>query len=280
MDFQFNRNVSYTPPAQREIMPFGTLLGYAKEHWVPYACHMLCISMLAKIAGPFYAYPVAVVSTAIALLYFGMQGNYPELRVRGTTVVDWLLALGVGVIGIVLWIAPYHYISEIMFARIPILGNRNIYLSFTYGADIAEDAWRAVANGLVLLPTALPQSTYNVPELSGLWKQVFLAFRICGAVITVPFFEELFTRSLVIRFVEDEYYKRVPIGWFTRKSALIALGIFVFSHPWWLVAIIWGVLIMWLLYTTRNLLVCVAAHAVSNFLLALYILKTGNYYLW
>jgi CAAX prenyl protease-like protein len=272
--------VSYTPPAQREIMPFGTLLGYAKEHWVPYACHMLCISMLAKIAGPFYAYPVAVVSTAIALLYFGMQGKYPELRVRGTTVVDWLLALGVGVIGIVLWIAPYHYISEIMFARIPILGNRNIYLSFTYGADIAEDAWRAVANGLVLLPTALPQSTYNVPELSGLWKQVFLAFRICGAVITVPFFEELFTRSLVIRFVEDEYYKRVPIGWFTRKSALIALGIFVFSHPWWLVAIIWGVLIMWLLYTTRNLLVCVAAHAVSNFLLALYILKTGNYYLW
>jgi CAAX prenyl protease-like protein len=280
MDFQFNRNVSYTPPAQREIMPFGTLLGYAKEHWVPYACHMLCISMLAKIAGPFYAYPVAVVSTAIALLYFGMQGNYPELRVRGTTVVDWLLALGVGVIGIVLWIAPYHYISEIMFARIPILGNRNIYLSFTYGADIAEDAWRAVANGLVLLPTALPQSTYNVPELSGLWKQVFLAFRICGAVITVPFFEELFTRSLVIRFVEDEYYKRVPIGWFTRKSALIALGIFVFSHPWWLVAIIWGVLIMWLLYTTRNLLVCVAAHAVSNFLLALYILKTGHYYVW
>jgi CAAX prenyl protease-like protein len=280
MDFQFNRNVSYTPPAQREIMPFGTLLGYAKEHWVPYACHMLCISMLAKIAGPFYAYPVAVVSTAIALLYFGMQGNYPELRVRGTTVVDWLLALGVGVIGIVLWIAPYHYISEIMFARIPILGNRNIYLSFTYGADIAEDAWRAVANGLVLLPTALPTSTYNVPELSGLWKQVFIAFRICGAVITVPFFEELFTRSLVIRFVEDEYYKRVPIGWFTRKSALIALGIFVFSHPWWLVAIIWGVLIMWLLYTTRNLLVCVAAHAVSNFLLALYILKTGNYYLW
>jgi len=280
MQLSFNKGLTYTPPAQREIMPFGTLLGYAKEHWVPYACHMVCIGMLAKVLGPFYAYPIAVISTAIALVYFYAKGKYPELSVRGTTAIDWLLAVLVGVVGIVLWIAPYHYFREIMFARIPVLGNTNIYLSFTYGADIAEDAWRRVAGGLIMLPTALPTSTYNVPELSGLWKNVFIAMRMCGAVITVPFFEELFTRSLVIRFVEDEYYKRVPIGWFTKRSALIALGIFVFSHPWWLVAVIWGALIMWLLYTTRNLLVCVTAHAVSNLLLALYILQTGNYYLW
>jgi len=275
-----NRGITYTRPAQREILPFLQLLRYALEHWLPYACHMICVSMLAKIVTPYYAYPVAVLSTAAVLWYFSLRGRYPELRPHGATIHDWLLALFIGVLGIVLWIAPYHFFWKIMFARIPVFGNENIFLSFTYGFDFEKDAFEKIAGGLILVPTRLPTPTYDVATLGGTWKTVFIAFRIMGAAVTVPLFEELFTRSFIIRFVEDEYYKRVPIGYFTRNSALIALGLFVFSHPWWVVAVIWGVLIMWLLYYRRNLQLCIAAHAVSNLLLAAYVLATGNYYLW
>ena len=132
------------------------------------------------------------------------------------------------------------------------------------------------------MPKHLPTATYDLRSagLSGMWATAFVVFRLCGAAITVPFFEELFTRSFIIRFVEDEYYKRVPIGHYARTSFLFALGIFVFAHPWWLVAVLWGLLIMWLLYYRRNLLLCVCAYAVSNLILGVYILHTGNYYLW
>lgn len=262
-----NQGLAYTRPAKRELMPMMTLLGYAKEHWLPYACHMLCISVMAKIIGPYYAYVLAVLVTAFVLILFAVQGKYPELTARGTKTEDWILAALVGIVGIVIWIAPYHFFPKLMLARIPILGNENIYLSFTYGAELLED-------GTV-------KATYQpLKDLAPNLQIPFIIFRMLGAVVTVPFFEELFTRSFIIRFVEDEQYKRVPIGWYTKQSFIIALVFFVVAHPWWLVAVAWGLLIMWLLYYKKNLLLCVFAHAVSNLLLAWYVLEYKAFYLW
>lgn len=262
-----NQGLEYTRPAKRELMPITTLLGYAKEHWLPYACHMLCISVMAKIIGPYYAYVLAVVFTAFVLILFAVQGKYPELTARGTKTEDWILAALVGIVGIVIWIAPYHFFPKLMLARIPILGNENIYLSFTYGAELLDD-------GTV-------KATYQpFKDLAANLQVPFVIFRMLGAVVTVPFFEELFTRSFIIRFAEDEKYKRVPIGWYTKQSFIIALVFFVVAHPWWLVAVAWGLLIMWLLYYKKNLLLCVFAHAVSNLLLAWYVLEYKAYYLW
>ncbi len=275
-----NKGIDYTPPVKREIMPIGKLFNYSKQDWVPYACHMVCVGVLAKIVGPYYAYPVAVIATAFFLIMYAFQGKYPELTVKGTKATDWLLAIGVGFVGIVLWIAPYHYFYDIMFARIPILGNENIFLSLTYGFEFPEDAFAKAANGIILIPKKMPTPTYDPTTLAGNFKFVFLAFRLLGAVVTVAFFEELFIRSFIVRFISEEYYKRVPIGYYCKKAFLIALAIYTVAHPWWLVAIIWGGLTFWLYYYKKNLMLCVAAHATSNLLLALYVLKTGNYYLW
>ena len=279
-----NKNLDYTTPAKREIMPIGELVSYSKQDWVPYMCHMICIAVLSKIVGPYYAYPVAVIATAFFLIMYGIQGKYPALTAKGTKATDWLLAIGIGVLGIVLWIAPYHYFYDIMFARVPIMGNENIFLSLTYGFEFPKDAFQKVANGLILIPKegVFPVPTYslNSPELAANFKYIFLAFRITGAVVTVAFFEELFIRSFIVRFISDEKYKRVPIGYYCKKAFLIALAVYTVAHPWWLVAIIWGALTFWLYYYKKNLLLCVVAHATSNLLLALYVLKTGNFYLW
>jgi len=279
-----NKNLDYTIPAKREIMPIGELVSYSKQDWIPYMCHMICIGVLAKIVGPYYAYPVAVIATAFFLIMYGIQGKYPAITAKGTKAADWLLAIGIGVLGIVLWIAPYHYFYDIMFARVPIMGNENIFLSLTYGFEFPKDAFQKVANGLILIPKegVFPVPTYslNSPELAANFKYIFLAFRIIGAVVTVAFFEELFIRSFIVRFISDEKYKRVPIGYYCKKAFLIALAVYTVAHPWWLVAIIWGGLTFWLYYYKKNLLLCIVAHATSNLLLALYVLKTGNFYLW
>jgi membrane protease YdiL (CAAX protease family) len=291
-----NKGLDYSPPAKRELMPLGTLVKYSLPHWLPYACHMVFVGAVAKIVLPFEAYPLAVLFTAFLLIFFWVRGSYPELTVKNTTIMDWMLALAVGVVGIILWIAPYHFFPKVMFARVPILGNENIYLSFTYGFTFPENAFTKILGGLILVPAVSPEATYSpevlaksVQHISSLAggesvaefvKTMLIAFRISGAVLTVPFFEEFFIRSIVVRFAVDEYYKRVPIGYFTRASFLIALGIYVIAHPWWLVALIWGGLTFWLYYYRKNLLLCIFAHGVSNLLLAAYVLQTGSYYLW
>jgi len=263
-----NKGLDYQPPKKRAVMPVGKLLAYSQQHWAPYMCHMLIIGVIATITGPYIAYPIAVIATGGVLIFYWKKGKYPELKnKKETPIEDWMLAILVGFVGIVLWIAPYHYFPDIMFAKIPILGNKNIAFSFTYGTK--------VVNGI-------PEATYMPYKdiLNTHWRTIFIAFRIIGAAILVPFWEELLIRSAVPRFIEAEYYKRVPIGYFSKRGFLITLALFTMSHPWWLVAVIWGGLTFWLYYYKRNLQLVVAAHAVSNLLLAIYVLWTGNYYLW
>ena len=263
-----NKGLDYKPPRRRAVMPTGKLLKYSQQHWAPYACHMLIISVIATITGPYIAYPIAVVLTGALLIYYWKKNKYPELKTtKEVPIGDWLLAIFIGVLGIALWILPYHFFPEIMFKRIPILGNKNIYLSFTYGTKIIDGH---------------PEATYMPFKdiASRHWRIIFIAFRIFGAAVLVPFWEELFVRSAISRFVIDEHYQNVPIGYYTKKSFLITLAIYTVSHPWWLVAVIWGGLTFWLYYYKKNLQLVIAAHAVSNLLLAVYVLTTGNYYLW
>ena len=263
-----NKGIDYKPPRKRAVMPTGKLLSYSQQHWAPFICHMAIVTVLSTITGPYIAYPIAVIVTGSLLLWYWKKGKYPELKTtKEVPINDWLLAVLVGVVGIAFWILPYHYFPKVMFAKVPILGNENYYLSFTYGTKMI--------NGH-------PEATYMPLKdiASRNWRMIFMAFRIFGAAVLVPFWEELFTRSAVTRFIVDEKYKEVPIGYYTKKSFLIALAIYTMAHPWWLVAIIWGGLTFWLYYYKKNLQLVVAAHAVSNLLLAAYVITTGNYYLW
>ena len=291
-----NRGLSYEPPKEREVMPTGRLLAYAQPHIMPYVVYGVCTAVLAKIINPYQAYIFAFALTLLTVAFYYFRGDYPEFTMKGLKFRDWLLAFAVGVVGIVLWIIPYHFAWKIMFARIPVLGNENIFLSLTYGFEFAEDAFHKASGALVMLPSELPKSSYSkeILELgaaqlkdfchlnvgAGVLANFLLAVRIAGASLMVPFFEELFSRSALTRFCVAEKYKEVPIGFYTKKSFLIAIGFFILSHPWWFVALIWGGLIFFLYYYKRSIPLCIFAHGVSNLILGLYVVATGNYYLW
>jgi uncharacterized protein len=107
-----------------------------------------------------------------------------------------------------------------------------------------------------------------------------IAFRLFGAVLVVPFMEEIFWRSFLIRYVISSDFEKVPIGRFTWPSFLISTVLFGFEHNLFLAGMMAGIAYNLLLYRTKSLSQCIFAHAVTNLLLGLYVLATGSWSFW
>ena len=111
---------------------------------------------------------------------------------------------------------------------------------------------------------------------------VTLLFRFLRLVLVVPLLEEIFWRGFLLRFLVNEDFEQVPFGKFSWVSFAIVTLAFGFSHPRadWPAAILTGMLYNWVAYRTKSLSTCVLTHAVTNLLLGLWIMKTGQWGFW
>jgi len=105
-------------------------------------------------------------------------------------------------------------------------------------------------------------------------------FRIFGAALVVPIMEELFWRSFLLRYIIDANFMVVRLGTYRLASFLIGSVLFGLEHNLVLAGVMAGMLYTLLLYWTKSISQCVLAHAVTNFLLALYVLQTGYWQFW
>jgi uncharacterized protein len=112
------------------------------------------------------------------------------------------------------------------------------------------------------------------------WATVLLRF--LRLVIVVPLVEEIFWRGFLLRYFVDEKFDAVPFGTFTWLSFAVVTGGFMLVHSTadWPAAAITGALYNWVAYRTRSLGACVLAHAVTNLLLGLWIMRTGQWGFW
>lgn len=121
---------------------------------------------------------------------------------------------------------------------------------------------------------------YNYPAAfenpAMLWT--FLIIRLLGPVLVVPLMEELFWRDWLWRTVAahkgDGDYNSVPVGVYDTKAFWLVPIFFAMVHVQFLTAIVWALLIAWLLVRTKSLGACIVAHATTNLLLGLWILAT------
>jgi uncharacterized protein len=113
---------------------------------------------------------------------------------------------------------------------------------------------------------------------TGQW--LFIGVRVVGAVLVVPVMEELFWRAFLIRWLVHEDFKKVAIGTFTWPSFAITVVMFGSEHREWLAGLICGALYNWLYYKRKDVFACVVAHAVSNALLAAWVLTRGDWKFW
>ena len=122
---------------------------------------------------------------------------------------------------------------------------------------------------------------FNPTSLHAPLSTLVVIFRVAGAVLVVPIMEELFWRGWMIRWLVKPEFRTVPLGTFSWESFGITVVLFGIEHgELWHVGMITGALYNWIFYRTRSLWACILAHAVTNLLLACYVLASGKWGYW
>jgi CAAX prenyl protease-like protein len=109
------------------------------------------------------------------------------------------------------------------------------------------------------------------------WAWGFLVVRFVGLVAVVPLVEEFFLRGFLMRFVMAARWWEVPMGKANAGAVLLATAIPMLMHPAEIfAAAAWFSMITWMYLKTRSVWDCVAAHAVTNLLLGIYVVTVGG----
>lgn len=234
------KNLANRTPADRQA-----LLAYT----IPFAIFMLGIATVSAVkwiapnsphlllAQPAYwIYPLQSLACAIALIVFWKDYSFGSQRALP-------LAFGVGVVVLVLWVAP------------------EAFFGFAKRLDGFDPTPFADSPGLY-------------------WGTV--GARFLRLVVVVPLIEEIFWRGFLQRYLIQENFSAVPFGKYTHLSFWGVAVAFASVHlgPDLVPAFITGALFGWIAVRTKSLLACVVAHAVANLLLGVYIMQTEQWGYW
>ncbi|MDB6068743.1 MAG: amino terminal protease family protein [Pedosphaera sp.] len=107
-----------------------------------------------------------------------------------------------------------------------------------------------------------------------------IAVRTLGSSIVVPPLEEVFYRSFLYRWIEKPDFESVPLGHFAWRPFLITSVIFGLSHSQWLAGILCGFAYQGLVCRKKRLGDAMTAHAITNFLLSLWVVWKGAWIFW
>ena len=102
--------------------------------------------------------------------------------------------------------------------------------------------------------------------------------RFFGLVAVVPILEEFFLRGFLMRFVMERDWWEVPFGKASVFAIVLGTAVPMMTHPGELLAAaVWFSMITWLMLRTRNIWDCVAAHALTNLILGIYVVSSGTW---
>ncbi len=109
----------------------------------------------------------------------------------------------------------------------------------------------------------------------------FLALRFFGLVLVAPVMEELFWRSFVLRLaVNPDNFNQVAIGTYTAASFTMVVVLMAVAHTEWLAAALFSAAMNVVVYRTKSVGACIAAHAATNLCLGIYILVFHAWRFW
>jgi len=110
----------------------------------------------------------------------------------------------------------------------------------------------------------------------------FLPIRLITTAAVVPIVEELFWRGWLMRWILDSRdFLKIPLGTWRPLSFWLVAILFASEHgPYWEVGLLAGVVYNWWIIRTKCLADCILAHAVTNAILAAYVLAAGQWQYW
>ena len=192
-------------------------------------------------APPQVGYPLRVLATMGVLL--AVSRPYVKLRP-----VEPMASAAVGLAVFAIWIGPD--------------------LLFDYRHSwLFENAMTGEARSA--LPAALRTS---IP---------FLLIRTAGSTLLVPIIEELFWRGWLMRWLIDRDFQSVQLGTYLPSAFWITAILFASEHgSYWEVGLAAGVIYNCWMIRTKSLADCILAHAVTNGVLAVYVVTAGAWKYW
>lgn len=104
--------------------------------------------------------------------------------------------------------------------------------------------------------------------------------RLAGFALVVPVMEELFWRSLVLRWIEGHDFLAVAPRQIGIGAFLITTALFASEHDRWFAGALAGMVYNWVYMRSGNLWVPIVAHVVTNGVLGIWVLHTQNWHFW
>ena len=155
----------------------------------------------------------------------------------------------------------------------------------------AREALLAVAVGLVVFALWISldapwmrvgEATAGFVPLDAQGQPIWplIAVRWVGAALLVPVMEELFWRSFLMRWLEHGSFESVVPQSVSLRAVVLSTFVFTLAHTLWLGAVVAGLAYAWLYRRTGKLWVPVIAHAVTNGVLGVWVVMTGNWAFW
>ncbi|HXG46425.1 MAG TPA: CAAX prenyl protease-related protein [Methylomirabilota bacterium] len=129
-------------------------------------------------------------------------------------------------------------------------------------------------------PPATPWNPFVHFSASPALAWLIIVTRIVGSTLVVPPLEEVFYRSFLYRYLASPEFERVALGQWLWKPFLLTAVIFGLAHQQWLAGILCGFVYQGLVCRRQRLGDAVTAHAITNFLLGLWVVWRDAWHFW
>jgi uncharacterized protein len=108
----------------------------------------------------------------------------------------------------------------------------------------------------------------------------FVLVRLAGSSLVVPPIEEVFYRSFLYRYIQKGDFLSVSLGRFDWKAFLLTALVFGLGHREWVAGILCACAYQGLVWYKGRLGDAVTAHAITNFLLGLWVIGAEDWKFW
>lgn len=212
----------------------------------------------------------AVKSAACAALFLALKPWKFYPHVAGAPLREAALAVAAGTLVAAVWVAP----------ELPAVGRAwPGFQEFYY-------RW------LVMMPGSLPDyyepslfpalppghaSLAYSPEEAG-WGLTLA--KLAGSSLVIAVVEEFFFRGFLYRWLRRGRFWEVPLTAFDAQAFWTVVGVFGLEHDRWFAGLAAGAVYGWLAVRTGDIRAACLAHGLTNFLLGVYVVASGQYGFW
>jgi CAAX prenyl protease-like protein len=127
-------------------------------------------------------------------------------------------------------------------------------------------------------PPSNPHAEFGTNSASA-W--FFIIVHLVGSTVVVPPLEEIFYRSFLYRYFVKINFLAMPLGQFHALSFAVTSIFFGLMHAqFWLAGILCGLGYQWLVLRKNRLGDAMCAHAITNFLLGLWVICRNAWSFW